>query len=58
MSTTYYNMLKSLINKKYYATAEEAQSKVDGLYAKNKLTEEEMTELSVLIIEVYGVETK
>ena len=42
------------ITKKFYKTAEEAQTKIDVFYATNRLADEEYTELSVLIEEVYG----
>lgn len=49
-----YNSLKKLISKKYYKTAEEAQNKLDVMYACNRLTDDEYTELTVLVAEVYG----
>lgn len=49
-----YNVMKKLITKKFYKTAEEAQIKIDVFYATNRLTDEEYTELSVLIEEVYA----
>lgn len=49
-----YNSLKKLISKKYYKTAEEAQNKLDVMYACNRLTDDEYTELTALVAEVYG----
>ena len=49
-----YNVMKKLITKKFYKTAGEAQTKIDVFYATNRLADEEYTELSVLIEEVYG----
>lgn len=49
-----YNVMKKLISKKFYKTAEEAQNKIDIFYATNRLEDEEYTELSLLIEEVYG----
>lgn len=49
-----YNYLKNLINKKFYATAEEAQIKCDVFFAVNRLTEEEYIELATLVQTVYA----
>jgi len=49
-----YNSLKKLIEKKFYKTAEIAQNKVDVFYACNRLSDDEFTELTVLIEEVYA----
>jgi len=49
-----YNVMKKLITKKFYKTAEEAQTKIDVFYATNRLKDDEYTELSVLIEEVYA----
>lgn len=48
-----FNSMKKLISKKFYKTAEIAQSKIDVFYAVNRLTDEEYTELAALIQEVY-----
>lgn len=53
-SNAIYISMKKLISKKYYATAEEAQTKLDTYYACNRLSEAEYTELSALVVEVYG----
>lgn len=49
-----FNAMKKLIQKKFYATAEEAQNKIDVFYAVNRLTDDEYAELTALIVEVYG----
>ena len=49
-----YNSMKKLIERHFYATAAMAQNKIDVFYAVNRLTDEEYTELSALIVEVYG----
>lgn len=48
-----YNVMKRLIEKKFYQTAEEAQNKLDVFYACNRLTDEQYTELTTLIEETY-----
>lgn len=48
-----YNIMKRLIEKKFYKTAEEAQNKLDVFYACNRLTDEQYTELTTLIEETY-----
>ena len=49
-----YNAMKKLITKKFYKTAEIAQNKLDVFYACNRLTDDEYTELTTLVVEVYG----
>lgn len=49
-----YKSMKNLISKHYYKTAEEAQNKLDVFYACNRLTDDEFTELTALVNEVYG----
>ncbi len=49
-----YNAMKKLINKKFYKTAEIAQNKLDVFYACNRLSDDEYTELTTLVVEVYG----
>ena len=49
-----YNAMKKLINKKFYKTAEIAQNKLDVFYACNRLTDDEYTELTLLVTEVYA----
>ena len=51
-----YNAMKKLINKKFYKTAEVAQNKLDVFYACNRLSDDEYTELTTLVVEVYGEE--
>ena len=48
-----YNAMKTLINKKFYKTAEVAQNKLDVFYAANRLTDDEYIELTTLIVEKY-----
>ena len=49
-----YATLKKLISRKFYKIAEAAQNKIDVFFAVGRLTDEEYTELSALIAEVYG----
>ena len=49
-----YLAMKKLINKRFYATAEEAQNKIDVFFACNRLTDEQYAELTALIVEIYG----
>lgn len=49
-----YNAMKRLIERRFYATAEDAQSKLDVFFAVNRLTDEQYTELSMLVLEVYA----
>ena len=51
-----FNVMKKLIEKKFYKDAEEASNKVDVFYASNKLTDEEYAELTALIAEIYPVD--
>ena len=46
--------MKKLINKKFYKVAEEAQNKLDVFYACNRLSDDEYTELTTLVVEVYS----
>lgn len=48
-----YNVMKKLINKKFYDTAEEAQDKLDVFFACNRLTDDQYSELTLLVEEVY-----
>ena len=48
-----YNAMKTLINKKFYKTAEIAQNKLDVFYAANRLTDDEYIELTTLIQTIY-----
>ena len=49
-----YNAMKKLIQRKFYATAEEAQEKLDVFFAVNRLTAEQYAELTALVEEVYA----
>lgn len=49
-----YATMKKLIQKKFYKTAEAAQDKIDVFFAVGRLTDEQYTELSLLIKEVYA----
>lgn len=49
-----YASMKKLITRKFYKTAEIAQDKLDVFYACNRLTDDEYTELTLLVAEVYG----
>lgn len=51
-----YTSMKKLIEKRYYETAEEAQTKLDTFYACGRITDEEYAELTTLVNEVYGNE--
>jgi len=48
-----YNILKKLITRKYYATREEAQERVDVAYSMQKINEAQYAELNALIEEKY-----
>jgi hypothetical protein len=49
-----YKAMKILIEKKFYATAEIAQNKIDVFYAVNRLSDEEYTELTTLVQTKYA----
>lgn len=49
-----YNVMKKLISRKFYKTSEIAQDKIDVFFAVGRLTDEEYTELSALIVDVYS----
>lgn len=51
-----YKMMKKLIEKKFYKTAEEAQNKLDVFYAMNRITDEEYSELTMLVETTYASE--
>lgn len=51
-----YNIMTKLINKRFYKTREEAQQKCDVFFAVGRITDEQYTELSSLIGEVYFTE--
>ena len=49
-----YKSMKKLIEKHFYATAEEAQDKLDVFFAVSRMNINEYTELTALVQEVYG----
>lgn len=51
-----YKSVKILIGKKFYKTAEIAQNKLDVFFACNRLSDEEYTELTALVQDIYGEE--
>ena len=48
-----YRILTNLINKHFYATKKMATAKVDITFAMGKITEEQYTDLTMLIEEMY-----
>lgn len=48
-----YNAMKRLISRNFYKTAEEAQNKLDVFYACNRLSDEQYTELTELVVTSY-----
>ena len=48
-----YKAMKTLIGKKFYASAEIAQTKLDVFYACNRLSDEQYTELTELAAASY-----
>lgn len=48
-----YKMMKKLIEKKFYKAAEEAQNKLDVFYAMNRLTDDEYSELTLIVETAY-----
>lgn len=49
-----YSAMKRLISRNFYKTAEEAQNKLDVFYACNRLSDEQYTELTKLVVENYS----
>ena len=49
-----YSAMKRLISRKFYKTANEAQNKLDVIYAVNRLSDEQYTELASLVAETYS----
>lgn len=49
-----YNTMKKLISRKFYKTAEVAQTKLDVFYAVNRLTDDQYAELTALVEEIYA----
>lgn len=54
--TEVYNAMYILISEMFYATADDAQNKLDTFYACNRLDDEQYAELTAYIEEVYGAE--
>lgn len=50
-----YKSMKTLITRKFYKSAELAQKKLDVFFMVNRLTDEEYQDLTVLVVEIYGV---
>lgn len=48
-----FNILRNLINKRFYTTKEEAIAKVDTVFAMGRITQDEYSTLVMLIDEVY-----
>jgi hypothetical protein len=51
-----YSVMTNLINKRFYATAEAAQEKLDVFFTVGRLTAEQYAELTALVGEVYNNE--
>ena len=51
-----FNILKNLISKRFYANKAEAQAKVDICFAMGKITQEQYTDLTILIDQMYPEE--
>ena len=49
-----FNTMKKLIGKHFYQNAEAALNKIDVFFAVGRLTDEQFTELDLLIREVYA----
>lgn len=49
-----YSAMKRLIARKFYKTADEAKNKLDVFYAVNRLSDEQYTELTKLVVENYS----
>lgn len=49
-----YSAMKRLIARKFYKTADEAQNKLDVFYAVNRLSDDQYTELTKLVVENYS----
>ena len=49
-----YNAMKRLIVREFYKTADEAQNKLDVFYAVNRLSNEQYTELTKLVVGSYS----
>ena len=49
-----YSAMKRLITRQFYKTAEEAQNKLDVFYAVSRLSDDQYTELTALVVETYS----
>ena len=49
-------LLEKLITKKYYANKEDIENKLNVFYAMSKITDEEYSNLTLKVEEVYAVE--
>lgn len=47
-------LLNNLINKKYYKNKEDIENKLNVFYAMNKITDEEYSDLTIKVDEVYA----
>ena len=47
-------LLENLINKKFYDTKKEIQNKLDVFYAMSKISDEEYTNMTLKVEEVYA----
>ncbi len=50
-----YELLKKLIEKKFYAEKESIERKLNVFYAMSKISDEEFAELTMLVEETYKV---
>lgn len=48
-----YKSMKVLIGKKFYKTAEDAQTKLDVFFAANRLDDEQYMELTAMVSQTY-----
>lgn len=46
-------LLKRLITKKYYKNKEDIENKLNVFYAMSKITDEEYSELTLLVVDTY-----
>ena len=49
-------LLERLINKKYYTDRQAIENKLNVFYAMNKITDEQYSELTLKVDEVYAIE--
>ena len=49
-----YKAMKTLIEKKFYKTADVAQNKLDVFYAANRLSDDEYIELTSMVTDMYS----